>query len=353
MRRLAGVLLIIALLAIPCGRSWGATPANVLVIVNDNSPSSLEIGSFYASERGIPSKNVVHIKCRAEESVDFGLFIEEIQTPVRDYLRKTGLNSSVDYLVLTKGIPIRSADGRSVDGMLMCMEKDFDFRTFASDSGVPNPYFGRRERFSHRKFGFYLATRLDGYTVADAKSLVRGSMQAIPRAGLFLINPSKRKNVDAYIGMNQAMARARDSIARRGFLCELGDGDEFIGGRTGLMGYFSWGSNDGAFDLEKYRSNKFAPGGIAETAVSTSARTFERTTKGQSLIADLIESGATGVKGYVSEPYLAAIADPEILFDRYLDGFNLAESFYSASRFILWKDLVVGDPLCAPYSREK
>ncbi len=116
------------------------------------------------------------------------------------------------------------------------------------------------------------------------------------------------------------------------------------------MGYCSWGSNDPKFDLKTYQLLRFAPGGIAETAVSTSARTFLPTTGGQSLIADLIHARVSGVKGYCDEPLLQAIASPSILMDRYTRGWNLAESFYAASRFVGWEDIVIGDPLCAPYA---
>ena len=89
-----------------------------------------------------------------------------------------------------------------------------------------------------------------------------------------------------------------------------------------------------------------AAGSISDTAVSTSARTFLPTTGGQSLIADLIAHGVTGVKGYTNEPLLQAIASPSVVVDRYfLSGFNLAESFYAASRFVGWEDIVIGDPL--------
>jgi hypothetical protein len=33
-----------------------------------------------------------------------------------------------------------------------------------------------------------------------------------------------------------------------------------------------------------------------------------------------------------------------ILFDRYISGYNLAESFFSASQLLSWMDVVVGDP---------
>ena len=49
----------------------------------------------------------------------------------------------------------------------------------------------------------------------------------------------------------------------------------------------------------------------------------------------------------------AAMAHADILFDRYTAGYNLAESFYMASQFIHWKDMVIGDPICAPYATEQ
>ena len=111
-------------------------------------------------------------------------------------------------------------------------------------------------------------------------------------------------------------------------------------------------SNDGKFTVESFKSVKFAPGGIAETAVSTSGRTFLRTSDGgQSLVAELIDSRVTGVKGYCDEPFLPAIASPTILFDRYTQGWTLAESFYAASRFVGWEDIVIGDPLAMSYAR--
>ena len=71
----------------------------------------------------------------------------------------------------------------------------------------------------------------------------------------------------------------------------------------------------------------------------------------QSQVAQLIANGVTGVKGYVAEPGLSAIANPSVLFARYLAGRNLAESFYAASQLVCWKDVVIGDPLCSPYAR--
>ena len=88
---------------------------------------------------------------------------------------------------------------------------------------------------------------------------------------------------------------------------------------------------------------------VLTKGISTSARTFLPTHGGQSLIADLIAQGVTGAKGYTDEPLLQAVASPSILWDRYTHGWTLAESFYAASRFVGWEDIVLGDPLCRPY----
>jgi len=116
-----------------------------------------------------------------------------------------------------------------------------------------------------------------------------------------------------------------------------------IFGRTDRS--LSWGSNDPKFTDAAYHSLRFAAGAIGDTAVSTSARTSLPATGGQSLIADLVAQRITGVKGYVDEPLLQAIASPSIVMERFTSGYLMVESFYAASRFVGWEDVVIGDPL--------
>jgi len=96
---------------------------------------------------------------------------------------------------------------------------------------------------------------------------------------------------------------------------------------------------------------QWVDGSIAETAVSTGGRTFALGAGyGQSLVADLLEDGVSGVKGYVYEPYLSAIGYPNILLPYYAYGYNFAEVNYAANPMISWMGTVVGDPKMAPYS---
>jgi hypothetical protein len=65
---------------------------------------------------------------------------------------------------------------------------------------------------------------------------------------------------------------------------------------------------------------------------------------GQSLIADIIAEGASAAKGYTDEPYATSMAHIDILVDRYTRGFTMAESFYAASRWAGWRQVIIGDP---------
>lgn len=368
------------------------SPADrVLLVVNANSPASVEIGDAYAKRRGV--KNVVRIACQdsaqsaAAETIGYDDFRAQIEAPISSALEKA---RGVDFIVLTKGVPIRitgadtglGGSRPSLDSYLASLDyrkrKDAQ-RVVLNDSGFTgkcwvNRFWNSKERFSHAKFGGYLVTRLDGYTPEDAKLLVAnavGSERQKPTGrvlidiaaghGLGQVERVPLPPVPAGAGSEATMGEMNyndwdadllacaQNLQKRGIPVLLDQTEVFVGKKGGLMGYASWGSNDPKFVAGDYLSLRFDPGGIAETAVSTSARTFLPTQGGQSLIADLVRARATGAKGYCDEPLLQAVASPTILFDRYTSGWTLAESFYAASRYVGWEDIVVGDPLCAPY----
>lgn len=324
---------------------------NVLVVAARRSPDSMDLAQAYAKAYNLPTKQICTLDCLPGEEVKLVDFRKTIQRPLYEYLTRNGLETQIDYFVLTKGIPIRIQQGRfSVDSALMAIPLQLPF---AKEMGAwhRNPYFGATQPFSRKKYGFYLATRLDGYILSDAKALITNSLKAKRANGTFLLDLDPRRDKEGYTAINESMREAAKLLRQRGYEVVLDSSLDFVGGERNLMGYYSWGSNDGSFSSFLYRSLRFRPGAIAETAVSTSARTFNRTTGGQSLIADLIENGVTGVKGYVSEPFTPALCRAHILFDRYTQGRNLAESFWAATPFIQWKDLVIGDPLCAPYEK--
>lgn len=324
----------------------------VLLVVNRASADSLQVGRYYAAKRRVPRSNVLLVETVASDNIPEADF-ERLKGAIRTRVKAS--KSRIDFIVLTKGVPIRIKDnsGYSTDAHIAAMDlpvRAIQGRTDREFRQALSPYFNKREPFSSKKFGFYLVTRLDGYTAADAKRLVDNALAAKREQGPFLLDAAPAKSTEGYAPLHRGLVIAAAMLAKEGFVARLDATAEFVLPDGPLAGYASWGSNDPKFSLETYQKLRFKPGAIAETFVSTSARTFRRTEGGQSLVADLIEQGVTGVKGYVSEPYTFALARPEILFERYTSGFNLAESFYMASPLLKWKDVVVGDPLCSPYA---
>jgi uncharacterized protein (TIGR03790 family) len=393
------VQILILTLLVPWARAGGVNVSRsnqVLLVVNISSPVSRMIANDYARKRN--TKNQLSIECQdsassvKNETITMADYTQEIEKPIREYL---AIHTNVDFIVLTKGIPIRiigSAMGScgehsrepvnvrghpSVDSTLAALDYANLPGTMKIDitgSGAvgcvySNRYWNATEPFSHSKFGGYLVTRLDGYTVADAMALtsraltaershIEGSVlldvqpifglgdkttQPAPISGTIILRESP------WSEYNADMRRANDLLIARGIRVELDLTPAFIGSRSNLLGYFSWGSNDPRYSPGNYQSLFFAPGSLSDTAVSTCARTFLPTKGGQSLLVDLIAHGLTCGKGYVDEPLLQANASPTIVLDRYTSGYTMAESFYAASHFVGWEDVVIGDPLCRPY----
>jgi uncharacterized protein (TIGR03790 family) len=392
--------LLAAVFLLAPGSAQRRSPDEVLLICNANSPVSRSIADDYAQIRHI--RNRLSIRCedsavRTEnETMTLADYSAAIETPVRGYLKS---HKGISFIVLTKGVPIRitgaslgSCDEHSkepetirghpsVDSYLAALDYGSNpglRRITIAGSGAigaayANRYWNANEPFTHSKFGGYLVTRLDGYTEADAKALVREALDAerhmpeIVKQGKVLLDAQpvfglgdKTKQPAAitvndipteseYSGFNADMQNAHDLLVRRGIPDELDLSETFVGHRSNLLAYFSWGSNDAKYSPDAYQSLRFAPGSLCDTAVSTSARTFLPTQGGQSLLVDLIAHGLTCGKGYSDEPLLQAIASPSIALSRYTAGYTMAESFYAASAFVAWEDIVIGDPLCCPY----
>lgn len=333
-----------------------ATPGGkrVLVVINQTDPDSVRLGRYYAEKRGVPRENVVLVQTTAAERIPLEQYEKEIHDPIKAALAKT--KNPIDFILLMRGLPLRNAEGFgiSIDSRLMADSLPTQKAPVASDQGqlAENPYFNKKEPFSHAKFGIYLVCRLDGYTFEDAKALVDNSLAAKPNPGPFLLNKAQNRKSEGYGELQATLDSAATLLKAKGLDVTLDEGVSFPGSSKPLAGYATWGSNDGAFKQDVYAGLKFLPGAICETFVSTSGRSFRKPVPaGQSVVADLIAQGVTGVKGYVSEPYTFALAKADILFDRYTSGYNLAESFYAASAVTHWRDIVIGDPLCAPYKK--
>jgi uncharacterized protein (TIGR03790 family) len=350
---------------------------NVLLVINDASPSSGQVGEYYAQKRGVPADHIVHIELKAsDEAIARSDYERAIEAPIAAALTKNNLQDRVLYLVLTKGVPLRILGTGGLEGTTASVDSELTLlyrRLLGLETPivgrVANPYFlgdkpvADAKPFSRTLSDIYLVTRLDGFTVDDVLKLIdRG---AAPATAGSIVLDEKATLVDR--GGDQWLEQAADRLRQSGAgdRVVLEDTKALATAPGPVIGYYSWGSNDPANHLRRFGLT-FAPGAIGGMFVSTDGRTFAEPPTDwapsapaggplwmgsfQSLAGDLIRDGITGVSAHVSEPFLDATVRPQILFPAYLAGFNLAESFYLAMPYLSWQTIIIGDPLCAPFS---
>ena len=353
------------------------TGANVLVVYNDAVPGSARIAERYAERREVPAEQRLRVTTVTTDEITRPDFERQIQAPIADWLQRHQAQDRILYIVLTKGMPLRiggtigrSGTIASVDSELTLLYRRMTGAFVLPTGSVVNPYFpasGTAEgapRFSHALGDVYLVTRLDGFTVEDALGLI--DRAAAPAKDGRILLDQRAGLGDVPNGWLAAAAKALEA-AGFGERVTLESTSRVLDHQDGVLGYYSWGSNDPA-QTGRRPDLTFVPGAIAGMFLSSDARTFLEPPASwkpgsfqgsgmffagspQSLTGDLIRGGVTGVSGQVAEPYLDSSVRPDILFAAYLSGLNLAEAFYLAMPALSWQTVVIGDPLCAPFAR--
>ncbi len=355
---------LLALLALaPAAFAQG--PENVLVVFNLASPVSRRIADYYVVRRAIPRRNVCGIDAPPRETITRDDFERTVVSPIAHCLESRRLVEQILYIATTLDVPLRIEGSRgkngtaaAVDSELALLYADLHSGPHAIEGALQNPFFGRlKEPFHHQDFPIYLVCRLAAYDFEGVKAMIDRSLEARNRGRVVLDMKS-----------NDASAPGDDWLSRAAGLIEKGrvvldDSTRVLEGERQVIGYAGWGSND---PNHKQRSPHFEwlPGAIATQYVSTDGRTFARPPAAwktgtwrsppalwfagspQSMAADLLAEGATGVSAHVDEPFLQLTPRPDILFPAYLSGRTLAESFYLALPALSWQNIVLGDPLC-------
>jgi uncharacterized protein (TIGR03790 family) len=363
-----------------CGAASAQDGGNVLVVVEVSNPASERIAAHYVRARRIPAENVVALRTAATDEVTRSQYEEQIERPIGAWIRRHTMQDRIFYIVLTKGIPLRisGSGGRggttsSVDSELTLLYQKLVGKRLPTVGPLPNPYFGSgsapavRGPFSHADQDVYLVSRLDGFNEADVIALIDRGSAAIASGDFVFDSKGDSKGKSSADTPELWLNATASALAAAGFnervVVESTPGS--IPARRNVLGYASWGSNDPSIRTRRLGLG-FVPGALATMFVSAGARTFEAppdtwkpgaaqdlrsSYRGspQSLIADLVREGVTGVAGYVGEPFLDGTIRPDILFPAYVGGLNLIEAYYAAMPYLSWQAVVIGDPLCAPF----
>jgi uncharacterized protein (TIGR03790 family) len=339
--------------------------ANVLLVVNDASQLSRDIGRYYSARRGVPPKNVCHIRSAETEEIDRAHYDREIARPIGLCLTQKQLTEQVLYIVTTGGVPLKipgsggmTGDYAAVDSELTLLYSDLKQGKEHPLAGpLPNPFFGKREaKFAHPAFPMYLVTRLQAYDLEGVKAIIDRGMHAVNR-GKFVIDTESDEVKEG----NTWLREAANLLPKDRVIFD--DSIKVLYDQTDVIGYASWGSNDHNRH-RRFSGFHWLPGAIATEFVSSDGRTFQRppdswnisdwkspklwfANSPQSLTADFLSEGATAATGHVDEPYLGLSPHPEYLLPAYYSGRNLAESYYLSIRGLSWQNILIGDPLCS------
>lgn len=135
------VIWVLIGIILPAVVSAGGSPETTLVVVNADSPASLQIANAYIKLRDIPPSHVVRLqRVPIQGRIDIETFRERIWKPIRDYLWEHHLEGEIDTIAYSGGFPYAVDFSKDIKAHKLSSHK---YRgKMASLTGLT--YFGRR-----------------------------------------------------------------------------------------------------------------------------------------------------------------------------------------------------------------
>jgi len=333
------------------------TYQDVAVIVNDNSQISIDIGNYFQTARNIPDENMIHVFAPTNENID-SISFEQLRAQIENHLINTNSVNSINYLVTTKGIPLKISGpnlynnqviptGASVDSELCLILGNYSNYIGQPNSFV-NPYYNNTSNFSRDSVEMYLVTRLDGYTTEDVFNLIdnSGSSTAINKLSAKAVVDISNFGASDLSPFISKFTPAYNFLVNNSWNSEIDTNFNPLVNQNNVFGYLGVGHGPLPNTNINYNWTK---GSFGIMEMCNSAFTFDQTTNSNNafVVADLIASGCTGAIGHVDYIFMSQIMDAETFLTRYLDethNYNLAESFYMGDQFSSWQTVIIGDP---------
>ena len=98
------------------GTLWaGGSGLNVIVVVNQNSTNSVQLGNDYCEQRGVPPQNVLRLTGWTGGAVEWSRanFESLLRNPLLAMIAGRGLTNQATYVLLSMDIPYRIVDSGS------------------------------------------------------------------------------------------------------------------------------------------------------------------------------------------------------------------------------------------------
>jgi len=344
---LAGVLL-----SLGCATGFqaraGGSGLNTVVIVNQNSTNSCELGNYYCEQRQVPPDNVLFINWAGSNTCWGGAdFQASLLSPLLDMLAARQLTNQIDYVVLSMDIPFQTLNGAKVNSTTAALFYGLQDDTGTYWMNVTNSYAASEQVFHEAKPatapGYsFLASMITAGTLAQAEGVVNQGVAgdgSFPPQPVVLAKSSDPLRNVRYRAFDNAIFNAR----LRGNYAMARTNSDSPGGQTGLLGYQT---GLASFSVS---SNTFVPGAMADSLTSFGGIIFGPNS--QTTLLAFINAGAAGSYGTVTEPSNnpQKFPDPQNYFYQ-ARGFSLAECYYQ-SLSAPYEGLIVGEPLAAPFAQ--
>jgi uncharacterized protein (TIGR03790 family) len=344
--RVFGMLL--ALNSFACLLWAGGSGLNTLVVINQNSANSVELGNYYAERRQIPPENVLRISWSGGNTVwDATQFQTNLLQPLLGAITARGLSNQIQFVVLSMDIPFAILNGSVYNGTTAALYYGLKTGLGLDVQMLTNSYFASEKIFAEARPttapGYsFLTTMLTAGSLAQAKALVDQGVNSdatFPTAPVLLAKSSDALRRLRYPAFDDAIFNAR--LLRNYSLVRTNT--DATAGFSGLLGLQT--------GLWKFTvsPNTFVPGAMADSMTSFGGVIFGPNDQTSALA--FIHAGAAGSYGTVTEPTanIAKFPHPQIYFYQ-ARGFSLAECYYQGLD-VLFQGLIVGEPLAAPFAQ--
>jgi len=337
----------------------GGSGLNVVVVVNQNSTNSVQLGNYYCERRAVPPQNLLRINWSGANTTwtrsDFETLL---LNPLDAMLAGRGLTNQIEYVVLSMDIPFQVTDTNGLNSTTAAL-----FYGFKADDLTPpcfgcplsctlpaassNAYAASESIFRQMPpiapgSNSWLVTMITSSNLAQAEGIVdRGvaSDGAFPTQTVWLAKSDDVFRNIRYLEFDNTIFDAR--VAGNYSILRTNLSSPY--GLTNLLGY--------QFGYQQFTilSNAFVAGAIADSLTSYAGVIFQPTY--QTTLLVFLGGGASGSYGTVTEPcaYLEKFPSPQDYFYQ-ARGFSLAESYYQ-SLVNPYQGLIVGEPLAAPFAK--
>lgn len=322
---------------------------NTVVIVNQHSADSLELGNYFRERRQLPPENVLRVNWTGGKvSWTRAEFQSTLLDPLAAMLASRKLTNQIDYVVLSMDFPFQTLAGADVNSTTAALFYGLKTDENPASPNLMNSYAGSEQVFRQAQpvsasGSSFLTTMLTAGSLAQAKELVDQGVNGdatFPAQPVLLARSSDpARNIryrlfDNAIFDAQLLPDTHYSLAR--VTADIPPtAPPLLGLQTGLP-YFT------------VPSGSFVPGAMADSLTSFGGIL---TGGGQTTLLEFIHAGAAGSYGTVTEPQpmVEKFPSPQCYFYQ-ARGFTLAECYYQ-SLLMPYQGLIVAEPLSAPFQR--